>query len=179
MADPILPDREKLDEVEKTAHDLMETYHGCAQCVHLAIQNVSGLKCDLTAKAVTGFSGGFGGLQSLCGALTGAALALGMKYGRDPAFLQGPPQEAIEKQNEASEQVARLAKWFEREFGSLSCREIRRAHMGTDLDIGIPWQKEWVDHLGMRKHCMGMVARTARRTLAMLEDPKLDILTRV
>jgi C_GCAxxG_C_C family probable redox protein len=179
MFDPILPDREKMDRVEKTARELMETYHGCAQCVHLAIQNVSGLQCDLTAKAVSGFSGGFGGIQSLCGALTGAALALGMKYGRDPALLQGPPQEAIEKQYEASEQVARLAMWFEREFGSLYCREIRRAHMGTDLDNGIPWQKEWAEHLGMRKHCRDVVARTARRTLAMLEDLRLDILARV
>lgn len=127
------------------------------------------------ARSASGFSGGIGGLQSVCGALTGGALALGMKYGCDANMLQGTPEEINKMRSEATEQVARLAKWFEREFGSIICRELRHSHMGTDLNMGVPWQKEWAEQLGMRERCKEMVSRTARRALIMLEDPNLNI----
>ena len=125
-----------LDLVEKRAKELMDKYHGCAQCVHVAIQEFSGLKDEGAIKAISGFSGGFGGIQSMCGALTGAGLALGMKYGRDASYLEGPAEEAMKKQFEVMEQVARLAKWFEREYGSIYCNELRKKYMGTELGDG-------------------------------------------
>lgn len=82
-----------LDLVEKTVTELMGKYHNCAQCTLVGIQIVSGLKDEGLAKASTGFAGGIGGMQSVCGALTGATLALGMKYGRDISFLEGPPRQ--------------------------------------------------------------------------------------
>jgi C_GCAxxG_C_C family probable redox protein len=166
----------KLEQVDQKAREFMDKYHGCAQCVHMAIQEVSGLKDEGTIKAITGFSGGIGGIHSVCGALTGAALALGLKYGRDVASLRGPPEASMKKQGEAIEQVARLAKWFEREFRSIECSELRKAHMGTDLGMGVPWQQEWASSLGMGDRCKDIVAKTARRTIAMLDNPKLNIL---
>src|ERR1035437_7233901 len=156
-----------LDLVEKTVTELMGKYHNCAQCTLVGIQMVSGLKDEGLAKASTGFAGGIGGMQSVCGALTGATLALGMKYGRDISFLEGPPEAASKKQSEAMEQAARLAKWFEHEFGSIICSELRKSHMGTELSMGVPWQNEWAEQLGMRKRCAEYSAKTARRALAM------------
>jgi C_GCAxxG_C_C family probable redox protein len=169
----------KLELVEKTVNELMGKYHNCAQCTLAGIQIVTGLRDDGLTKASTGFAGGIGGVQSVCGALTGATLALGMKYGRDFSFLEGPPEAALKKQGEAIEQAARLAKWFEHEFGSIICAELRKKHMGTELSIGVAWQNEWADQLGMRQHCAGLAARTARRALAMLDDPKLSILDEI
>jgi C_GCAxxG_C_C family probable redox protein len=168
-----------MDLVEKTVNELMGKYHNCAQCTLVGIQIVSGLKDDGLAKASTGFAGGIGGMQSVCGALTGAVLALEMKYGRDISFLEGPPEAALKKQSEATEQAARLAKWFEREFGTIICSELRKSHMGTDLSMGVPWQNEWAEQLGMRKRCTEFAARTARRALAMLDDPKLSIVEKI
>lgn len=162
--------------VEKRAVELMEKYHNCAQCTLVAIQEISGLKDDGLAKASSGFAGGIGGTQSVCGALVGAALALGIKYGRDISYLQGPPEEAGKKQGESIEQVARLAKWFEREFGSTICSELRKSHMGTELSMGVPWQNEWADRLGMHQRCSDIAAKTAQRALAMLDDPNINIL---
>jgi C_GCAxxG_C_C family probable redox protein len=167
---------ESLDQVEKSVSGLMGKYHNCAQCTLAGIQQVTGLKDDGLAKASTGFAGGVAGMQSVCGALTGGILALGMKYGRDYSFLEGPPEAALKKQAEAMEQAERLAKWFEREFGTVLCKELRKKHMGTELSMGVPWQKEWADQLGMRKRCGEIAANTARRVLAMLDDPKLNIL---
>jgi C_GCAxxG_C_C family probable redox protein len=166
----------KLETVDKLARELMDKYHGCAQCSHLVIQQVSGLKNDELVKALSGFSGGIGGIQSVCGALTGSALALGLKYGRDVKTMQGPQEISMQKQEECIEQVARLAKWFEREFGSINCRDLRKSHMGTDLGMGVPWQQEWANSLGMGERCKEIVAKTARRTLMMLDNPNLSLL---
>jgi C_GCAxxG_C_C family probable redox protein len=166
----------KSQSLVKRTNELMEKYHNCAQCTLVAIQEISGLKDDGLAKASSGFAGGIGGTQSVCGALIGAALALGMKYGRDISYLHGPPEEAGKQQGEGIEQVARLAKWFEREFGSTICSELRKSHMGTELSMGVPWQNEWADRLGMQKRCAEFAAKTAQRVLAMLDDPNLNLL---
>jgi len=168
-----------LDKVERRAYELIDKYHGCAQCSLFAIQEVCGMRDDVMAKASISLAGGVGSMRSACGALTGSALALGMKYGRDVSALEGPAEEAIEIEYAALEPVAKLAKWFEREFGSIICRDIRRAFMGTELIREIPWQKEWMTELGIHEHCSKIVARTARRAAAMLENPDLSILDKV
>ncbi len=152
---------------------------GCSQCALLAIQEVCGMKDDMMAKASIGLSGGVGSMHSACGALTGSALALGMKYGRDVSFLDGPAEKASAAQSAAMEPVAKLAKWFEREFGSIECRDIRKAFMGTELSREIPWQKQWMKELGIHEHCAKIVAKTARRAAAMLDNPNLSILDKV
>jgi len=172
-------DKAILDKVEKRAYELIDKYHGCSQCSLLAIQEVCGMKDDVMAKASIGLAGGVGSMRSACGALTGSALALGMKYGRDVSYLKGPAEKAIEVEHAALEPVARLAKWFEREFGSITCRDIRKAFMGTELNREIPWQKQWMEELGIHEHCSKIVARTARRAAAMLEKPDLSILDKV
>lgn len=168
-----------LDKVEKRAYELIDKYHGCSQCSLLAIQEVCGMKDDVMVKASIGLAGGVGGMRSVCGALTGSALALGMKYGRDVSYLKGPAEKAIEVEHAALEPVTKLAKWFEREFGSIDCRDIRRAHMGTELNREIPWQKQWLQELGIHEHCSKIVAKTARRAAAMLENPDLGIVDKV
>jgi len=170
---------ENLDSVEKTVKDLMAKYHNCSQGTLAGIQKVTGLKNDGLTKASTGFAGGVAGMQSVCGALVGGILALGMKYGRDYSYLEGPAEEAMQKQGEAMEQAGRLAKWFEREFGTVLCQELRKNHMGTELSMSIPWQNEWADQLGMKERCSEIASKTARRVLAMLDDPKLNIMEKV
>jgi len=168
-----------LNRVEKRAYELIDKYHGCSQCSLLAIQEICGLRDDMMAKASIGLSGGVGGMRSACGALTGSALALGMKYGRPVGALKGPAAKAIEIEFAAMEPVAKLAKWFEREFGSIVCRDIRKAFLGTELSREIPWQRQWIQELGIHKHCSKIVAKTARRAAAMLENPNLSILDKV
>ena len=170
---------EILDRVEKRAYELIDKYHGCAQCSLLAIQEVCHLKDDLMAKAAIGLSGGVGSMGSVCGALTGSALALGIKYGRDISALKGLAEKAIEIEYAALEPVAKLAKWFEREFGSIICRDIRKSFMGTELIRQIPWQKQWMEELGIHQRCVNIVAKTARRATAILENSNLSILDKV
>ena len=166
--------KKKLNEVEQKARELLEKYHNCSQCSLLAIQIVCEMKNDEMAKAASGLAGGVG-TGSVCGGLTGSALALSMKYGRAVSDLSGTDEEAMEKSRQAAEPVARLAKWFEREFGSVNCRDLSRAYMGAELNRSIPWQEAWIKELGMNKRCQDIVALTARRAAAMLDNPALGI----
>ena len=163
---------ELLDRVEKRAYELQEKYHGCAQCGLLAIQEVFGLENEMLFKAASGLSGGVGGMHSVCGALLGGSLALGLKHGRELSDLQKSPEGAIEKELASMEPVGKLCKWFEREFGSVICSDIRKSFIGVDLDSRIPWQKEMAEELGMHKHCVELARKTARRVAELMIEEK-------
>ncbi|MFC1938026.1 C-GCAxxG-C-C family protein [Chloroflexota bacterium] len=172
-------DKEILDKVEQRAIELENKHHGCAQCTLLAIQDVCNLKSDTLTKASSALAGGIGRMRSACGALSGAALAIGVKYGRGLEDMQGSSEDSIEKLHAGNEVVEKLARWFEREFGSVECRDIRRAYLGTELNPAIPWQKQWISDLKLSEHCTKVVAKTARRAAALLQNPDLSIVDEV
>ncbi len=164
------------EKAGKRARELLETYHGCAQCTLVALQQVCGMEDEVLSKASVVLSGGVGGTQSVCGVLTGGCLALGIKYGRDTSYLKGTEEDAVEKENEGLEIAGKLCKWFEREFGTTICAELKKAYMGTDLSNKIPWQKQIADDLNMRGRCQDIAEKTARRVVAILDNPELGVL---
>ena len=165
-----------IDKAGKRARELLSTYHGCAQCTLVALQEVCGMEDEMLSKASVLLSGGVGGIQSVCGVLTGACLALGTKYGRGTSYLKGTEEDAVAKENEGMEIAGKLCKWFEREFGAITCADIRKNHMGTDLSSKIPWQKQISDELDMRGRCQDISEKTVRRVVVMLDNPELGIL---
>ena len=82
----------------------------CAQAVYCAFAEDFGMDADTAAKISSGLGGGVGRLREVCGAVTGATLALGMKYGPDKTAVYAKVQE--------------FAAAFKAELGSLVCREL-------------------------------------------------------
>jgi len=165
------------EKAGKRAYELLDEYHGCAQCILVALQEAFGLENDMLAKASVLLSGGVGGARvSACGLISGACLALGIKYGRDVSMLKGPADKAIEQELAGLQTAGRLCKWFEREFGSMNCSELRFSHLGTELNNKVPWQKQMEDDLGMRTYCCEMATETAKRAAALMINPNLGIL---
>jgi C_GCAxxG_C_C family probable redox protein len=171
--------KEILDRVEKRAYEFENNYASCAQCSLAAIQEAFGLEDSTLAKAASLLSGGVGRMYHTCGALTGAVLALGMKYGRDPSLLKKPFEEGQEIQLGQYEVATKLCKWFEREFGTMVCRELRRSYLRTEFRREVPWENECLERLNSRKHCAEIVSKTARRAAALLQNPNLSILDKV
>ena len=126
--------REKiLAEVQKKAFEYEKNYYGCSQCVLLAVQDVFGLEGEETFKAATGFAGGIGFKGSVCGALTGGIIAIGLKYGRDvQAFLQHDPEKTRFK---TFNLARKLWKKFEETYGSCICRDIQKRIFGKSYDL--------------------------------------------
>jgi C_GCAxxG_C_C family probable redox protein len=94
----------------------------CAQAVFSAYGPELGLDRKAAYRIAQAFGGGIARRGEICGAVTGAFLVLGLKYGRTRA-----------KDEEAKERTYALVldfiRKFEQAYGSLQCREL----LGVDL----------------------------------------------
>ena len=129
------------------------------------MQEALDMRDDNLFKAASGLGGGIGQMNDVCGALLGASLMLGVKFGRS--------REEIEDYEIAKSSylpVARLYKWFEKEFGSATCRGVRTKMAGVFYDTKIPWQKDMADEAGLPAMCAELAAKTATHTVEMIWD---------
>jgi C_GCAxxG_C_C family probable redox protein len=95
----------------------------CSESILIAISNWLGIQNELIPKIATGFGAGIGGCGTVCGAISGGVIALGLIFGR----------------NEVKETTVRpywfareLLEKFEKEFGHVTCRELTGCILGTD-----------------------------------------------
>ena len=105
-----------MDYAIKAAELFLEGYN-CAQAVAVAFCDVTGLDQDHTAKLVSGFGGGMGGLREVCGAVSGMNFVLSCLYG-----YQSPTDDEGKKL--LYSQMRELATKFQEENGSIICREL-------------------------------------------------------
>lgn len=89
---------------------LFATELNCAQSVYCAFAEELGMDAETAAKVSAGLGGGVGRLREVCGAVTGATLVLGMKYGPDKTAVY--------------EKVQEFAAIFKQEMGSIICRDL-------------------------------------------------------
>jgi C_GCAxxG_C_C family probable redox protein len=103
------------------AATLFHDGYNCAQSVLLTMFEHWNGKDEVIPKIATAFGGGIGRCGSVCGALTGGVMALGIKYGTN--------EPSLEKRLKAYELAQKFYKRFEKQFGSVLCREL----IGYDL----------------------------------------------
>lgn len=99
------------------AQKYFANYFSCSQSVFAAFAPGLGLSVDNSLKVACAFGAGMGRQQLTCGAVTGALMALGLKYGK-----------GINDSNEKKEQTYALTETFIGKFieahGSINCREL-------------------------------------------------------
>lgn len=111
-------------------------------------------------------AGGIGRMHDACGALLGASLMLGLKHGRGREEIDN-----LDKLTNSLTPVGKLYKWFEKEFGSATCRDIRASFAGgVYYETEIPWQAELAREAGVTDQCCELTAKTAAKTAEMLWD---------
>jgi hypothetical protein len=109
-------------------------------------------------------------MHDTCGALLGGSLMLGLQYGRAREEI-----EDVEKTRSAGERVGQLYQWFENEFGSTRCRDIRtKFGGGVFYDMSIPEQAEAAHAAGIGDKCADLTGKTAARTVEMLWDSMVE-----
>ncbi len=86
----------------------------CAQSIVFAFSDRLQSEAETGFRAATGFGGGMGRKQSVCGAVTGGAITLSLLLGRGKT--DGP-----EKQEATYSAVRRFMEDFERQFGTVNC----------------------------------------------------------
>ncbi len=105
---------------EKAAKRFLEGYN-CAQSVLLTMFEYWNGKNELIPKIATAFGGGIGRCGSICGALAGGVMAIGIKYGTNEPSLK-------ERLN-AYGFARMIYRQFEMQHNSVLCREL----IGYDL----------------------------------------------
>ena len=112
-------------DYEARAEALFREGYNCAQSVFLAFATEdNSLTREQAAKLSSAFGGGLSGLRTVCGTLSGAAMAYGMLRGyTDPKDKDGKRAEY--------EAVREMAEEFEKINGSFICREL----LGLDKNV--------------------------------------------
>ena len=111
-----------MGNVENAAATFKEGF-SCSQAVLGAYCERFGLDKELACKLSTGFGGGMH-LDQTCGAVTGAFMVLGLKYGRTRA-------DDLEAKMKTAKMVAEFAKKFRARHGSIGCSELLGCNIST------------------------------------------------
>jgi hypothetical protein len=132
----------------------------------LALQDALDMRDDNLVKAAGGLHGGIAVMHDTCGSLISASLILSLKYGRGREETGNP-----ENQDDSYQVIGKLYKWFEKEFGSVTCREIcTRFAGGVFYDQKVPWQVELAREAGMFEKCDDLTGKVAAKTIELLWD---------
>ncbi|MFX1569573.1 MAG: C-GCAxxG-C-C family protein [Promethearchaeota archaeon] len=122
----------------------------CAQSVLSSFAPQYGLDKNTALKLATGFGGGMGRMQNTCGAVSGAFMVIGLKYGMG---IDGD----IEARDKTYELVREFTKRFQEINGSINCKEL------LGCDINTPEGKEYYDQNDFfEKKCSEYVKSSAK-----------------
>ena len=78
---------------------------------------------DIIHRIAFGFAGGLGNTGAVCGAVSGAVMAIGLKRGRGETMEQGLRELAITRE---------FRRRFETEMKTISCRELTGSDLTTE-----------------------------------------------
>ncbi len=143
----------------KRAQELFYQGYNCAQSVFCAFAEDMGLELDAAARLSSSFGGGLGRLRELCGALSGAELALG--YLRGYSDVTDP---ALKSAHYA--RVRALAEAFREKNGTYICRELLKDVPTTPGGEPEPRTPEFY----ARRPCLRLVGEAAGLLDEMLKE---------
>ena len=115
-----------------------------------------GIENPIIPRIATAFGGGMGALGSVCGAVSGAMIAINLVHGRDESWQ---PREQL------YELARKVYRGFQEEMGSTICREL------TGLDLTTPEgvKEIFSSGIGMRV-CLRAGSTGYRLALAALRE---------
>jgi C_GCAxxG_C_C family probable redox protein len=125
----------------------------------LSFKDYLGIEDSLLPRLASGFGGGVGRKGSLCGAFTGAIMAIGMKMGRTDPKDRKTLLMVYEKCQQFWEK-------FEKEFGSRNCYDLIGLHLDDPEE-----NKKWAE-TGGREKCTAIVEKTAGMLCEFIKETK-------
>jgi len=149
---------QKCDRAYRLAFEYESKYGCCPQCVIAAIEGVFNLKMDDVFKAGHSLAGGVGlSGNGTCGALSGGAMVLSYKYGRERKdFYRGRGMKSYAL-------TKKLYDRFVKEFGSCICKDVQKRIMGRSFDL---WDagdyRKFEEAGGHRDKCPDVSGKVAR-----------------
>lgn len=141
------------DRVEQ-AVELFIGGMACSQAILATYGPLFGFDRDEAIRIARGFGGGMGRLSETCGAVTGAFMAISLKF-------DGADKQTKEDNYAMMQEFARR---FKSKHHSLNCTQL------LDCDLGKPEDQAKFRELGrMQSHCIGYVREAAQHLEELLE----------
>jgi len=137
------------------AQRLFREGYNCSQAVFCAFCDETGLDTDLAAQLSSSFGGGIGRLREVCGAVSGAMMALGALRGY--SNISDP-----DKKIRHYERVQEFARRFREKNGSIICRELLK---GIEVTEGVVPEARTPEFYEKRP-CLRLIGEAA----AILDD---------
>lgn len=137
------------------ANELFRSGFNCSQAIVAVFSEEYGFPAETAIKMACPFGRGMGGCGCTCGALTGAMMVIGMKYGAagQPEMKSGTAgqigmkhgtagQDETDNKKLAREKTRRLIEFFENEHGTTLCNDLtgldQRKLNGPELMAMLP-----------------------------------------
>lgn len=130
--------KEIILKVKQTASEDERAITGCARSVLHALQEHLGLGDEEVIRAAAPLAGGAARSGSLCGALIGGIMGIGLAYA--PSTLRGALE--IPGYVKSMELAGMLCDRFKEKFGALNCREIQYLMWGRSWNVRDPQERE-------------------------------------
>ena len=141
-----------------TALDMFSQMFNCSESVLAGLAAEFGLDCPCVPRIATAFGGGMAGQGETCGALTGAMMALGLKYGRERGDDNDSKAVTYGK-------VRQLFAAFEKEFGTCVCFDL------IGIDLTTPEGLQQAKDAGLHQRiCPKYVEFCARQAAQLMTD---------
>jgi C_GCAxxG_C_C family probable redox protein len=146
------------DETVNIAASHAEEEYLCSEAVLMALAECLGVESKLIPKVATGFGAGVGREGEVCGALSGAVMGLGLKFGRE---VSGFTVDGRRPYWYATE----LTKGFRGLHGDLRCRDL----LGLDLTDPEDYRK-YSERNMWRTRCRDLIASATELAYDLLEN---------
>ncbi len=149
-----------MSENAAKAEAMFASGYNCAQSVLVCCGAGMGVSRDAAIRLAAPFGGGLGATGEVCGAVSGALMALGLK------FAQDAPQDPAAKQR-TYELARRFLDAFRKRHGTVLCREL------LGCDIRTPEGQAKAREAGLfKKLCPPLVRSAAEIVEEMLARPE-------
>lgn len=132
----------------------------CAQSVLYSYAQELKIEKDMALRIATGFGGGMGRKQEVCGAVSGGIMVLGLIYGRGE-------NDDRKKQDETYAKVRELIDAFKKEYGTICCREL----LPGCVLLTEEGQKQFKEN-NLKEKCCGYVEQVVKILEKMASENK-------
>jgi C_GCAxxG_C_C family probable redox protein len=142
-----------MENVIKKSAGYFSSGYGCAESVLMAYADYKDISSDLIPRIATGLCGGLAWTNGMCGAVSGAVLALNIEYGREN------PDESKDKNYQA---VQMFLNQFTEIFGDIGCPVL------TGCDLSTTEGRDRFENDGIHEKCNLYVEEATRIVIDLI-----------
>ena len=146
--------RTSSSETGEAAGRRMDAGWMCAESVVAELAHRQGIESDLLPAIATGFCGGVSRRGGMCGAVSGAVMAISLVDGR---------RCAADSQEQTYAAVQALVDGFTKEFGSINCPKL------IGVDLGAEEGRAAFRARGLITRCRGFTCRAAEMAAEIID----------